>query len=445
MIRITGLQSTQSKERQSEEQTTENRKGGKGGAARAIRSTLGYLRWATLSLSGLFLAASTFAQAPKLLYSYTGGPAVGPVVATTAPTSPCCRAAYIVSMSQKGIGGPVQLYAWNDAGTTLVNLAKENWNPGSGNALAYGIATLDANRVVAAYVDETSTLYLGVWAVGYTTPSVFYLQGQSSITASGPLGPLGSQGVSVTALSSSEVATATEDPAGNLRVQTWNIDSSGSVTQQSTAVAGSIFYPYIVAINSNQVVTAADALTGDTRKLIVWKIDSAGGITRQGSLGISNSDSTALLSGIALAPLGGLLGNYEVMTAELAIINGQTLTEVTSWEISSSGQVTLGAKGTDIEQSASAVGIAWTPNLNPFPATLSADKEGYTGGIMEMWKYSGGVWSVFDSNYLSGNQPSSFSTVGVAAEGTDSSRAYFVVAYTGGAGNLNVQVWSAPF
>jgi hypothetical protein len=445
MKRITGFKSTQGRERQSEEQTTGNVKGCKGAAARAIRASVGYLRWAILSLSGLFLAASTFAQAPKLLYYDKQGPAIGPVVATTAPSSPCCRAAYIVSMSQKGAGGPVQLYAWNDAGTMLVNIAKENWNPGSGNPLAYGIATLDANRVVTAYVDETSTLYLGVWAVGYTTPSVFYLQGQSSVTASGPLGPLGNQGVSVTALSSSEVVTATEDPSGDLRVQTWNIDASGSVTQQSTEVAGSIYYPYVVAINANQVVTAADSLTGNVRKLIVWKIGSDGGITRQGSLGISNTNSSPLLSGMALAPLGGFLGNYEVMTVAEAIINGQILTEVQSWNISSTGQVTQGLTGTDIQKSDTATGIAWTPNLNPFTATLVSD-DGETGGIIEMWKNSGTTkWTVFDSNYLGGNSPSALSSVSVAAEGTDSSRAYFVVAYVGAAGNLNVQVWSAPF
>ena len=444
MKRITGLQSTQSRERQSEEQTTGNLQGCKEGAMQVIRAGVGSLRSATLALSVLFLAASTFAQTPKMLYYDKEGPAIGPVVATTAPTSPCCRAAYIVSISQKAPGGPVQLYAWNDAGTALVNLATKNWNPGSGNALAYGIATLDANRVVAAYVDENSTLYLGVWAVGYTTPSIFYLQGVGSVTASGPLGPLGSQGVSVTALSSSEVVTATEDPSGNLRVQTWNIDASGSVTQQSTAVAGSIFYPYIVAINGSQVVTAADELAANVRKLIVWKIDSAGGITRQGSLGISDTNSEALLSGIALAPLGGFLGNYEVMTVAEAIINGQILTEVQSWNISSSGQVTQGLTGTDIQQTDTATGIAWTPNLNPFTATLVSDAS-ETGGIIEMWKNSGTKWSVFDSNYLPGNPPSVLSSVSVAAEGTDSSRAYFVVAYVGAAGNLNVQVWSAPF
>jgi hypothetical protein len=444
MKRITGLQSTQWRERKSEEQTTGNLKGCKGDTARAIRASVGYLRWATLSLSVLFLAANALAQAPKMLYYDKEGPAIGPVVATTAPTSPCCRAAYIVSMSQTAPGGPVQLYAWNDAGTMLVNIAKENWHPGSGNALAYGIATLDANRVVAAYVDENSTLYLGVWAVGYTTPSAFYLQGEGSVTASGPLGPLGSQGVSVTALSSSEVVTATEDPSGNLRVQTWNIDASGSVTQQSTAVAGSIFYPYIVAINGSQVVTAADELSANVRKLIVWQINSAGGITRQGSLGISDTDSEALLSGIALAPLGGFLGNYEVMTVAEAIINGQILTEVQSWSISSTGQVTKGLTGTDTQQTDTATGIAWTPNLNPFTATLVKDAS-ETGGIIEMWKNSGTKWSVFDSNYLPGNAPNVLSSVSVAAEGTDSSRAYFVVAYEGAAGKLNVQVWSAPF
>jgi len=444
MKRITGLQSTQWRERKSEEQTTGNLKGCKRGAARVIRASAGYLRWATLSLSVLFLAANALAQAPKMLYYDKEGPAIGPVVATTAPTSPCCRAAYIVSMSQAAAGGPVQLYAWNDAGTMLVNIAKVNWHPGSGNALAYGIATLDANRVVAAYVDENSTLYLGVWAVGYTTPSLFYLQGEGSVTASGPLGPLGSQGVSVTALSSSEVVTATEDPSGDLRVQTWNIGASGSVTQQSTAVAGSIYYPYVVAINANQVVTAADELSANVRKLIVWQIDSAGRITRQGSLGISDTDSEALLSGIALAPLGGFLGNYEVMTVAEAIINGQILTEVQSWSISSTGQVTKGLTGTDTQQTDTATGIAWTPNLNPFTATLVKDAS-ETGGIIEMWKNSGTKWSVFDSNYLPGNAPNALSSVSVAAEGTDSRRAYFVVAYEGAAGNLNVQVWSAPF
>jgi len=280
--------------------------------------------------------------------------------------------------------------------------------------------------------------------VGYTTPSIFYLQGEGSVTASGPLGPLGSQGVSVTALSSSEVVTATEDPSGDLRVQTWNISASGSVTQQSTAVAGSIYYPYVVAINANQVVTAADEQSANIRRLIVWSIDGSGGITKQGNIGVSDTSSEIMLSGIALAPLGGFLGNYEVMTVAEALINGQFLTEVQSWNISSTGQVTKGLTGTDTQQNDIATGIAWTPNVNPFTATLVKDLS-ETGGIIEMWKNTGTKWTVFDSSYLPGNAPNALSSVSVAAEGTDSSRAYFVVAYEGAAGNLNVQVWSAPF
>jgi hypothetical protein len=61
MKRIIGLQSAQWRERKSE-QTTGKLKGCEGSAARAIRARVGYLRWATLSLSVLFLAANALAQ-----------------------------------------------------------------------------------------------------------------------------------------------------------------------------------------------------------------------------------------------------------------------------------------------------------------------------------------------------------------------------------------------
>jgi hypothetical protein len=408
-----------------------------------------------MSLLALVTAASSFAQAPKLLYHSNEAPAIGPVigtaVATTGSTGTCCRSPYIVVATNNGtpIGNPLQLQFWNDTGAKLVYVASATWDPGSANCTSYALATLDSSKIVAACIDSFYNLHLSVWAVTGTSPADFYEMGEQSVSSSG-LGSFGSFGVSVTALSPTEVVTAAADPSHDLRVQTWSIAVSGStatVTQQHTATAGEVWFPYVVALNGTQVVTATDSYTSSTREVIAWSVDSSGDITRQSDLKLSSS-GTSTMSGIALAPLGGLFGSYEVMTVAQnnpdATDNFSTF--VTSWDISSAGVVTGGNKGSGTEQNiySSSVGIAWTPGLYPFTVSLTTPVSGPTGGRAEQWTYSSPKWTVKDGTNVGGNHPNPPYGVAVASAGSDSTLIYYVVTYTGEGGSVNIQLWSAP-
>ena len=427
------------------------------GVASAVRSSACYLRYIVMSLAALCMGASSFAQAPKLLYTGVEAPVTGPVVgtavATTGSTGTCCRSPYIVVATNNGtpIGNPLQLQFWHDTGAKLVYVTSATWNPGSASCTSYALATLDSSKIVAACVDSFYYLHLSVWAVTGTSPADFYEMGEQSVSSSG-LGGFGYFGVSVTALSPTEVVTASADPSHDLRVQTWNIAVSGStatVTQQHTAAAGEIWFPYVVALNGTQVVTAADSYTSSKRTVIAWSVDSSGAITRQKDLTLSSS-GTSTMSGIALAPLGGFLGGgYEVMTVAQnnpdATYNFST--SVTSWDISSAGVVTGGNEGSGTEQNvySSSVGIAWTPSLYPFTVSLTTSDSLVTGGRVEQWTYSSPKWSVLHGTNVGGNHPNPPYGVSVAGAGSDSTQTYYVVCYTGTGGDVNIQVWSAPF
>jgi hypothetical protein len=431
------------------------------GATSAVRSSARYLRYIAMSLLALFLAASSFAQAPKLLYYGVEAPSLGPVVgtavATTGSTATCCRSPYIVVATNNptATGEPLQLQFWNDTGSKLVYVTSATWNPAPGGCTSYALGTLDSSKIVAACIDSFNSLHLSVWRVAGASASSFYEMGEQSVSSSG-LGSFGDLGVSVTALSPTEVVTAATDPSHDLRVQTWGIAITGSptepfatVTPQHDAVAGEIWFPFVMALNGTQVVTATDSYTSSTREVIAWSVDSSGDITRQSDLKVGSS-GTSTMSGIALAPLGGFLGGgYEVMT--IAQNNpdstGNFSTHVTSWDISSAGVVTGGNSGSGTEQNvySSSVGIAWTPSLYPFTVSLTTSDSLVDGGRVEQWQYSSPTWSVVHGTNVGGNHPNPPYGVAVAGAGSDSTLTYYVVTYTGVGGDVNIQVWSAPF
>jgi hypothetical protein len=430
-------------------------------AISAVTSSTRHLRYIAMSLLALFLAGSSFAQAPKLLYYGVEAPSLGPVVgtavATTGSTGTCCRSPYIVVATNNPVaesGDPLQLQFWNDTGSKLVYVTSATWNPAPGGCTSYTLGTLDSSKVVAACIDSFNSLHLSVWRVAGASASDFYEMGEQSVASSG-YGNFGYFGVSVTALSPTEVVTAATDPSHDLRVQTWNIAITGSptepfatVTQQHTAVGGGIVFPFAVAINGTQVVTATDSETCCTRKVIAWSVDSSGDITRQGDLQVG-SNGTSTMSGIALAPLGGFLGGgYEVMT--VAQNNPDATdnfsTRVTSWDISSAGVVSGGNSGSGTEQNvySSSVGIAWTPGLYPFTVSLTTSDSSVMGGRIEQWQYSSPTWSVLHGTGVGGNHPNPPYGAAVAGAGSDSTLIYYVVTFTGKDGDVNIQLWSAP-
>jgi hypothetical protein len=428
----------------------------------AARGTTGY-RWAAMLLLALLVTATAFAQ--EALYGYTTTSlVVAPVVATTAPPTGSYRAQYVVSMSQIRPNGAVELRAFSDSTTALTRIGDVILDEEPINA--YALATLDANRVVSAYVDNNGTLYVAVWVVG---PADFYMQGQGSAPSSGFLGIIpgfaAPVGVSITALSPTEVATAATDPSGNLRVQTWGISSTGAVTPpqdpQDTAIGGPIAYPYIVAINANQVVTVDDTnLASDgvitansTREVIAWQVNSDGAITRQGSLSVPENGYT---SGLAVGPLGGFLGGgYSVITGSIDQATDEL--EVNEWSISQTGgQVTAGLATSTKNQFCCALiaAVAWSPNLAPFTVVEASAPGPSTGVYLELWNVENNSWYVFGSNYDASagyveaegwDYGAPVGGLAVAAEGIAGSHGYFVVAVTNSALQLVLQVCSAPY
>jgi hypothetical protein len=415
---------------------------------------IGY-RWAAMLLAGPLMASGAFAQ--TVLYSYTTtNPGVGALVATTAPPSGSYRGEYVVTMSQASTGGAVELRAFRDSTTELTRVGGVTLDEEPINA--YALATLDANRVVSAYVDTTGTLYVSVWSVGVAD---FYLQGQNSASSSGILEPFlpnsAPLGVSITALSPTEVVTAATDPSGNLRVQTWGISATGAVTPpQDTAIGGPITYPYIVAINASQVVTVDDTnlhseypTASSMRELIVWQINSEGGITQQGSV---REPENGLTFGLANGPLGGFLGGgYSVITPSVDVENFSL--SVTSWNISQTGGditqgTTTSTKNVFSDQWGSAA-IAWSPNLAPFSATAGGPAP--DGDIeLELWGIQNNSWYPIDKvpDFGGpGGYAGDYGVIGVAvaAEGTAGSDGYFVVVFTNASGNVVLQVCSAPY
>jgi hypothetical protein len=421
-----------------------------------------FMRYIAMSLLVLFTAASCLAQAPKLLYYGVEAPetgaTIGSAVATTGATSAGARSPYIVVATNNPtpIGMPVQLQFWNDTGSKLDLVTSATWNPYPGGCSSYALATLDSSKIVAACVDTFYNLHLSVWRVAGASASDFYEMGEQSVSSSG-LGGFGPMGVSVAALSPTEVVTAATDPSQNLRVQTWNIAITGSssepfatVTQQHTAIGGGIWFPFIVALNGTQVVTAEDSYTSSKRTAVSWSVNSSGEITRQKDLTIGSS-GTSTMSGIALAPPLGVAfgGDYEVMTVAQnnPDATGNFSTAVTSWDISPAGVVSNAnsAAGTEQNFYSSSVGIAWIPSFYSFTVSLTTSDSGVKGGRVEQWQYSSGKWSVVHGTSLGGNQPSPSFGVAVAGAGSDGTLAYYVVTYTDASGDVNIQVWSAPF
>jgi hypothetical protein len=140
------------------------------------------------------------------------------------------------------------------------------------------------------------------------------------VTATGGTKRLGDSGQLAGAISpgaigvagfGTDIVTAVETAAGNLRLITWSVSSSGSIQRRgdSGVQAGSVSLVSCAPVDNPEqtLVTAVRVNSGDL-KLIVWQVDSSGAVTRL-------ADSGDQAGGVSLIAATPLLGPNRILTA----------------------------------------------------------------------------------------------------------------------------------
>jgi hypothetical protein len=284
-------------------------------------------------------------------------------ITTTVPTASDPRAQYVVVAKASavfrcltcGTEPIIEVVAWNDTTTSLVQTSSDATASVSGGLAAVAITGLDSGRVVTAGVDTTGVLSIKTWTVG---ASGVALQNSYS-TAAESVSPE----VAIATLSSTEVVTAYALPNGTLAVEAWTISAEGLPTPVSTVgyqngnATGNEVLPAeygvfaaqvsIATVNPTQVVTAIGD-SSESMWVTSWGINS--GVQAQQLQQIPNTVSTmaesvavgagqtsVFVPGIGIRP-----PHYEtVQTAFTPFINsGSAELNVLYWTISASGQLT---------------------------------------------------------------------------------------------------------
>lgn len=249
----------------------------------------------------------------------------------------------------------VEVVAWQDTTTSLVQTTTSGSARVSGGLAAVGITGLDSGRVVTADVDTTGVLSIRTWSVQASGVSLQNGYSSASGTAS--------SAVAIAALSSTEVVTAYALPNGTLAVEAWTIAADGlpapvsTVGYQSDDMTGNEVLPAgrgvfasqvsIAAVNPNEVVTAI----GDSSKsmwVTTWAINN--GVEAQQLQQIPNTVDTSLPGNIAVGAgqISKLVpgpGPFELQyettrSAFTPFANSSFEVNVLYWTISASGQLT---------------------------------------------------------------------------------------------------------
>ncbi len=233
---------------------------------------MGRLNFVKIAVASLVLAtAAVRAETPTYLYGTSSKTGSMASVATTTPTTSAPRAAYVVA-AETNTSGALQVVAWQDTTTSLVNIGSASVSNGL-PIQSVAASGLDANRVVTADVDSTGALSIDTWVIGGAAGVV---QQNGYSTGPGVADTIVDADVSITTVSSTLVVTAFNDSSGNVVIQAWTISSGGLPTPLSdVGHNGPATQVAIATINSGQVITAAG--TGNNSlKITVWTVDSSG-------------------------------------------------------------------------------------------------------------------------------------------------------------------------
>jgi hypothetical protein len=241
-------------------------------------------------LLGLSLLASASAQTITPLYGASGGftnllsqgsaegAAIAPLDLTSRPGWVVTAACNLLDQNQDS---QLLLAVWKDTGTALV---EEGSHTASSLNCTIGLAVVSLENtnaqgittVVAATVSITQVLTISAWQV----------------SSSGAISPLGTPvvdtssflplGVAITSLPKAHRVVTTVNPsAASLKVATWNIPSTGDITELD-----SVFVPNLTGIGSVTYISSTEAVTadlganGNDMYVTSWGIDGFGNLTQ---------------------------------------------------------------------------------------------------------------------------------------------------------------------
>jgi hypothetical protein len=204
------------------------------------------------------------------------------------------------------------------------------------------VTGLDASHVVTANFDLDSTLHIDTWTIGST--GVVKESGASTspnVTNNPAI-------VEITAVSSTEIVVAFQDPNSALEVQAWTIAADGVPTMVhqygSGITLGGSFS--ITTLNPNEVLTAA--VDGNSNLWVsTWGVDTAGISSAPQSQLMStgsvvdtfgfSSGPVSIAAGSALQSVsidGGLFHLLEPVSSAFTPIIASANIEVVKWGIS---------------------------------------------------------------------------------------------------------------
>jgi hypothetical protein len=292
------------------------------------------------SITPLYGAFSGWSTAGQEGYNT---PAIAPLNLTSLPGWVVQASCY----NNNGTQVPLEVTVWHDTGSALELMG------------AYIDSSIYCGGASIASLNNTS-------ATGYTTIAVATVNGPwetccspiqvqaFQVGPSGSVTPIGTPGVNtgqppvgggydwvtVTSLSTSMVAT--ESDGYGLNVYTWGVAANGDVTQLgSSGGTGAFGYGSIIALNSNQAVTATADGTNFGLDLTTWNIGSGGTVTQQDfvSTGIYcfyQNENCNFPNYFSVAPY--FLGSGPSVIA--AVINQPGDLELVTYGVSSNGTLT---------------------------------------------------------------------------------------------------------
>jgi hypothetical protein len=303
-------------------------------------------RTCALSLiTALGLAAGTtvMAQAPTYKYdTETDAYGLPTAVATTPPTEGAPASQYVVAAVQYADVdlenyGELEIKAWSDNGSEFNEIG--HYHAGGNPITSVAVAGLDSSHVISADVDNTGDFFLRTWTLGGTAavfPLNVYESGAGKAAEGGEIG--------VVTLGPNLVVTASEDALQNLIVQAWTV---GDTTAEPATLGlpgngGAVAQLSIAAIDSQTVITATTN-GNDDLVITTWGVSSTGVQMQDQSIQSTQVHGTtpdvSIAAGTVYVLTYGPPFLQAIRTAVTPTVNTGGINEVLYWSIDSSGKI----------------------------------------------------------------------------------------------------------
>jgi hypothetical protein len=283
-------------------------------------------------VSASLLLSTAIVNAQTILSSTHAGQTGSPIAVTTpvGPGSfPFWGSLTDVVAANVDSEGQLKVIDWGTSTGTLVRKGDAIFTPpkGGGSPASISAAGLDFEHVATASVDAAGNLAINIWQIGCSSSvAVCLLNGAYASSYATTAYPF-LHAVSITALSATQVVTASVNSTNNLEVQVWNINPTTYKPAAGPSYEGDLIQAVsVAAINSGQVVTAAQNLAG-TVELTLFSNGSKG-LTRAAPPTVGTSYA---VTQVALA--ADLIG--DIFTANIRATDGALY--IVYWIVSSSG------------------------------------------------------------------------------------------------------------